>query len=138
MPDFTKCHLHVPHKLWADDQREQENYLAIERWCRDYLRRYIVHHSTRETPLLFPYKDWYETEEEAHNYQIMEQWVYLAVPASLGTAKVGFNRYDLHIPHKEWALDQGERGVLEMENYLEIERWAFRFLRVCLPTGSVS
>lgn len=138
MSDFSKCHLHVPHKLWSDDLDEQNNYLVLERWCRNYLRRYVAHHSTRETPIVFPYKNWAENEDEANNYLAIERWVYQAVPASLGIVKQGFTRYDLHIPYKEWAMkDYGDAGILERENYLEIERWAFRYIRVCLPIGSV-
>lgn len=136
MPARTKCHLHVPHKMWAGEDHEQQNYLHIERWCRDYLRRYVTYRPTRETPLIFPYKGW-ATPEEAENYFAMERWVYIAVPASLGQTKVGFTRYDLHIPHKEWAVEKyGDDGMLEKENYLAIERWAFTFIRVCLPIGS--
>lgn len=138
MAQVTKCHLHVPHKLWADSIDEQRNYLAIERWCRDYLRRYSARHSTRSTPLLFPYKEWFDADPlERRNYSAMETWVYLQVPASLGQVKTKFSRYDLFIPHKDWAIRANlPNGDLEQENYLAIERWAFKFLRSCLPVGS--
>lgn len=109
----------------------------MERWCRDYLRRYRSHHSTRDTPLLIPHKDWADADEERANYSTIETWVYLQVPASLGQSKQGLSRYDLLIPHKDWALRAGKPdGHLEQENYLAIERWARRFIRICLPTGS--
>lgn len=37
----------------------------------------------------------------------------------------------LHIPHKDWAMDQ-ENGEDERKNYLEIELWAIRYL-ACFP-----
>src|SRR5262245_56574911 len=34
MPDFPGSGLHIPSKEWSGDQRELNNYLAIERWAR--------------------------------------------------------------------------------------------------------
>lgn len=136
MPNLTKCGLHVPHKDWNSDL-ERENYLSIERWASNYLRRYVSLRSTRSTPLNIPHKDYSGSQLELENYETIENWVYQKVPASLGQTKVGFTRWDLHIPNKNWALDQ-PNGIEERENYLAIERWAERFIRVCLLIGSVA
>jgi hypothetical protein len=32
MPDIDPCVLHVPHKEWANNEQERQNYLEIERW----------------------------------------------------------------------------------------------------------
>lgn len=128
----SRCHLHVPHKDWNSffNREERENYLSIERWSRDYLRRYATLNSTRSTPLNIPHKA-YADQLELENYEVIENWVYQRVPASLGQTIHGMSRYDLHIPHKSWSDDK-----LELENYLAIERWAARFIRECLPLAT--
>lgn len=134
-----KCYLHIPHKEWANEQgddRELQNYLRLERWVRDYLRRYRTFRSTQFTPLTFPFKDFSSSPLELENYMVIERWVYQQVPASLGQVKTSFSRYDLHIPNKDWALDRGQPGVFEQENYMVIERWAYLFIRSCLPVGT--
>lgn len=134
MGNPTPCYLHVPHKTWANDPGENENYLAIERWCRDYLRRFDTNTSTRATPLLIPNKSWADSRE-AENYYTIERWVYQQVPSSLGKSfqGQGFTSSDLHIPNKDWAIKAGKPGgQLEAENYIAIERWAWKFIRDCL------
>lgn len=37
MANFDRCHLHIPHKDWANDPRESENYRAIERWVKNFI-----------------------------------------------------------------------------------------------------
>lgn len=36
MPDFSACDLHIPNKQWSNDPLEEQNYLAIERWARNF------------------------------------------------------------------------------------------------------
>lgn len=38
--DFNACKLHIPHKDWAEDAQERQNYEAIERWSLQLPRCY--------------------------------------------------------------------------------------------------
>lgn len=132
----TKCYLHIPHKYWAKSPDEQGNYLTIERWVRDVFRRFRV----SPLPLLhIPHKQW-SSLQELENYLAIERWAnrVLAIPyvTTITFSTENLTRYDLVIPYKSWAIvDDQKYGRLELENYLEIERWARRVVRQCFPHG---
>lgn len=75
------CDLHFPHKNWSDE-RERENYLAIERWALHF-RKGCISCAQRMMPagtqstgcdLHIPYKEWSNDPLERENYLAIERW----------------------------------------------------------------
>lgn len=114
------CLLHVPHKLWAGDQQERENYTAMERWSRANLLGWITNHSLLKFHV--PHKDWRGNAEERQNYESFERWVRTFTGSFSGVA---YQR--LHFPFIDWANNHYER-----ENYLAIVRWSRDYYK-CFP-----
>ncbi len=79
-------------------------------------------------PLHIPHKEWANdvTDMERQNYYAIERWsYYVHLDPTVD--------FDLFIPHKDWSSPE------ELENYLEIERWAnepvngFRYPDLLIP-----
>lgn len=134
---FTKCHLHIPHKTWATPE-EQQNYISIEQWTREFYERFLLNQSLNRNLLLIPNKTWSDNEKELQNYLAIERWSKNLFNAAR-IVITSFSKYDLYIPHKDWAYHSTPaqpNANLELQNYLAIERWATRFIRGCMPGGN--
>lgn len=132
---FTRCHLHIPHKSWADEH-ENQNYLTIEQWTREFYNLFLLNQSLTAHKLVIPNKLWSDDDREYQNYLKIEQWSRI-LPLAARISITGSSQYDLHIPHKDWAIiAERDNGDRELNNYLAIERWATRFIRGCMPGGN--
>lgn len=135
MGQFTRCHLHIPHKQWATPP-EKANYTAIEQWTREFYNLFLLNQTLTKHLLLIPNKAWADNEHELQNYLELERWSRI-LPSAARVFITGSSKYDLHIPHKKWAEEAGrDNATEELENYLAIERWAERFIRGCMPGGN--